>query len=86
MSPLPFLFKQQLKYYTSHFGQPLSQKNQLIKHEDKVKPKSPKKPNQPTKKPPQTTQTIMCPFPELYTLVTIASLISSFQIQHLKDT
>lgn len=89
MSPLPFLFKQQLKYYTSHFAQPLpsfSKKKTINQTERQTnKPKNSTKSNQPMRKLPQTTQTTMSPFPELYTLVTTSSFISSFQIQHLKD-
>lgn len=77
MSPLPFLFKQQLEYYTSHFAQPLpSFSKKPTKQENKLKPKKSHQTSQ-QKNPPQTTQTTMALFPELHTLVTTFSLISS---------
>lgn len=54
MSPLPFLFKQQLKYYTSHFAQPLPS----FSKEPTNQPGRQTNKQTPTKKPYQTKPAI----------------------------
>lgn len=78
MFPLPFLFKQQLEYCTSHFAQPLpsfSKKptNQLGKQTNSNKKTLPNQTSQQKKKPPQTTQ--LCPFSPNYSLLLAPPLL-----------
>lgn len=74
MSPLPFLFKQQLEYYTSHFAQPLpSFSKKPTKQENKLKPKNPTKPA--NKKNPHKQLKQPWPFSQNYTLLLPLSLL-----------